>query len=189
MRPRINSRSASLIAALLVIAVIAAPACGEKRQPKRHTLKQQVEALEEQWRVTQLANDVVSMDKLLSEDFIGISVTGQIYTKVQQLERMRTKKLMLTKIELSEMKVKLVGPVAIVTSRADVEGTNDDAPLTGTLRYMRVYRRVPSGGWKITSFEATRVPGPKQHPRLDEYRDPATEHLAPTTSLSSVPSS
>jgi len=71
------------------------------------------------------------------------------------LHRVADRRLTLTKIELSDMKVKLVGTAAIVTSRAQVEGTNDGRPVTGIFRYTRVYRHLPTGQWKITSFEAT----------------------------------
>jgi ketosteroid isomerase-like protein len=152
---------------LLTIAVMGWPApafCANWNQPlheKKHAAKQQVEALEEQWRQAQLGGDVIAMDKLLSDDYIGISMTGQVNTKTQQLDRMRLHKVALTKLDLGERQVKLIGSIAIVTSRAEVEGTNDGAVIKGTYRYTRVYQRLPSGAWKITSFEATRVPGPR----------------------------
>jgi ketosteroid isomerase-like protein len=134
---------------------------------KKHDAKRQVEALEEQWRQAQLSGDVATMDTLLSDDYIGISMTGQVNTKIQQLDRMRTRKFVLTRLDLGEMQVKLVGSIAIVTSRAQVEGTNDGVAVQGTYRYTRVYQRLPSGGWKITSFEATRVPGPRDSGNRD----------------------
>jgi ketosteroid isomerase-like protein len=128
---------------------------------KGHDLKLQVEQLEDQWRQAQLAGDVATMDKLLSDDYIGISMNGQVHTKAQQLERLRTRRVALTKLDLSEMKVKLIGSIAIVTSRAEVEGTSDGVSVRGIYRYTRVYQRLPSGAWKITSFEATRTPQPR----------------------------
>jgi ketosteroid isomerase-like protein len=155
-----------LIPAVLLTAVVmglSVPAfCAAWNQPlreKKHAAKQQVEALEEQWRQAQLGGDVVTMDKLLSDDYIGISITGQVNTKQQQLDRMRMHKVALTKLDLGDRQVKLIGSIAIVTSRAEVEGTNEGASVKGTYRYTRVYQRLPSGVWKITSFEATRVPG------------------------------
>ena len=117
--------------------------------------------LEEQWRQAQLGGDVAAMDKLLSDDYVGISMTGQVNTKTQQLDRLRTRAVQLTKISLTDMKVKLLGlsaNVAIVTSLAEVEGTADGASVQGLYRYTRVYQRMPNGAWKITNFEATRVP-------------------------------
>jgi ketosteroid isomerase-like protein len=134
------------------------PGRGGPLHEKKHDAKRQVEALEEQWRTAQLAGDVAAMDKLLSDDYIGISMTGQVNTKAQQLDRARSHKLVLTRLDLGEVQIKLVGSIAIVTSRAQVEGTNDGTPVLGTFRYTRVYQRLPSGDWKITSFEATRVP-------------------------------
>ncbi|MDE1178027.1 MAG: nuclear transport factor 2 family protein [Edaphobacter sp.] len=129
----------------------------EKPHEKKHDVKRHVEALEEQWRKAQLAGDVVTMDKMLADDFIGISMSGQVNTKAQQLERVKTRKLVLTRVDLSDMKVKLVGSVAIVTSQAAVEGTNDSEQMHGLFRYTRIYQRLPNGDWKITSFEATRI--------------------------------
>lgn len=123
---------------------------------KKPDAKQQVEDLEEKWRVAQLAGDTATMDKMLSDDYIGISMTGEVDTKAQQLHRVIDRTLMLTKLELSDRKVKLVGAIAIVTSRAQVEGTMDGKPVKGMFRYTRIYQHLPSGAWKITSFEATR---------------------------------
>ena len=75
---------------------------------------------------------------------------------------------MLTKIQLNDLKIKLIGSTAVVTSEANVDGSNDGTPIHGTYRYTRVYTRVPNGGWKITNFEATRV-GP-QRARHDNER-------------------
>jgi ketosteroid isomerase-like protein len=161
---RMLTPSIVLMTAAVVMGWAAPGFCSSWNQPlheKKHAAKQQVEALEEQWRQAQLGGDVAAMDKLLSDDYIGISMTGQVNTKMQQLDRMRLHKVALTRLDLGERQVKLIGSIAIVTSRAEVEGTNDGAPIKGTYRYTRVYQRIPSGAWKITSFEATRVPGPR----------------------------
>lgn len=124
----------------------------------KHQARKQVEALEEQWRRARLTGDVATMEKMLSDDYIGISMTGQVSTKNQQLERVREHKVVLTRLDLGEMQIKLVGRLAIVTSRADIVGTNEGRLVQGSYRYTRVYQRQASGVWKITSFEATRIP-------------------------------
>jgi ketosteroid isomerase-like protein len=153
--------------------------------PKRkEEYKQQVEKLEETWRLTQLNDDVAGMDKLLSDDYVGITMSGQVVTKMQQLERMKNRELVLTKIVLDDVKVKLIGTTAIVTSLADVDGTNDGSSMHGTYRYTRVYSRLPSGTWKITNFEATRV-GPPQSPPPDGRHPPRGRQQAPPQQPSS----
>lgn len=154
-----------ILAAFLVGTLVTGSAAfatkGQMPHRKRKDVyKEQVEQMEETWRNAQLANDVGTMDKLLSDDYVGITMAGQVVTKMQQLDRMRNRQLMLTKIELDDVKVKLIGTTAIVTSLANIDGTMDGQNIHGTYRYTRVYTHLPSGTWKITNFEATRVGPP-----------------------------
>jgi ketosteroid isomerase-like protein len=159
-----HSRSSSriVIAAIVLGVATCASASPTKphQKPKKSVSRQTVEGLEEQWREAQLAGDAAAMDRLLSDDFVGINSSGDVTTKTQQLARIKNRVLVITQLELSDIKVKLIGPiVAVVTSRAEVSGTNENGPIQGAFRYTRVYQRLPSGAWKITSFEATRLPG------------------------------
>src|ERR1700761_4543043 len=123
------------------------------------TMRDQIEALETQWKKAALANDIEAMDRLLADDYLGITANGQVVTKPQQLDRMRAHTFAIDSLQVSDVKIKLISQhAAIVTSLAQVEGTNDGRPLHGSFRYTRVYQRIPNDGWKITSFEATRVP-------------------------------
>jgi len=125
-----------------------------------HDLRTQIVAIEQQWRQAALAGDSDAMEHLLSDDYLGIMPNGEVVTKPQQLDRMKTHDFVITRLEVSDVKIKLLSRhAAIVTSLAQVDGTSDDRPLHGSFRYTRVYQRVPgSTAWKITSFEATRVP-------------------------------
>jgi ketosteroid isomerase-like protein len=142
------------------------------KQPK--DVKQQIADLEQQWRTATLNADIGLMDKLLSEDYVGISWTGQVNNKSSQLDRLRNHTLSITKMDLSDLKVKVVGAVAIVTSRADVTGMADGVELNDTFRYTRVYQHLPSGAWKITNLEATRVPRGGPGPRHGHGGAPPT---------------
>ncbi|HEV2578584.1 MAG TPA: nuclear transport factor 2 family protein [Acidobacteriaceae bacterium] len=125
-----------------------------------HTMRDQIEALETQWKNAILSNDIEAMDRLLSDDYLGITASGQVVTKPQQLDRMRSHNLALSSLNVSDVKIKLISQhAAIVTSLVQVDGTNDGRPIHGSFRYTRVYQRLSgTTTWKITSFEATRVP-------------------------------
>jgi ketosteroid isomerase-like protein len=158
---RFASTHRILMVAMLLGAVACRPvaAFAVHHPHQKRVTKETVEALEEQWRQAQLDGDAAAMDRLLSDDFVGITAFGQVTTKEQQLARVRDRTMVLTQLELSDIKVKLIGPiVAVVTSRAELKGTADGLPISGTFRYTRVYQRLTSGAWKITSFESTRVP-------------------------------
>jgi ketosteroid isomerase-like protein len=150
--------------ALLAVTVLVCGGSGDAQHPKRHDqYKHQVEKLEEVWRAAQLSGDVAAMDQLLSDDYVGITMSGQVVTKMQQLDRMKNRTTVLSKMELSDVKVKLIGSTAIVQSLAEVDGSTDGEPIHAIFRYTRVYSRLASGTWKITNFEATRVGPPSMH--------------------------
>jgi ketosteroid isomerase-like protein len=64
--------------------------------------------------------------------------------------------LVINSLQTSDLKIKLIGQIAIVTCLAEINGINDGAPIHGNFRYTRIYQRLANGTWKITSFEATR---------------------------------
>jgi len=132
---------------------------GHRHHPAKRMEKEQIEQLEGQWKQAMLDDDVTAMDKLLSDDYLGVTAGGDLVTKTQQIDRMRNRKVTVTKLDTSEIKFKLIGQIAIVTSLAQIEAESDGKTINGQYRYTRVYQRLPNGTWKITSFEATRVPG------------------------------
>ncbi len=136
------------------------------REHKRDE-RSQIIALEKEWQKAALADDIPAMDNLLSDDYLGINASGEVLTKTQQLDHMRDGKFMLTKLDVSDTRIKLVGKIAIVTCLAQVEGQSDGEPLHGAYRYTRVYQRLPNGNWKVTSFEVT--PAMRQHPSGDSH--------------------
>ncbi len=159
-----QTRLRILFSTLLALAWFPASGHAVSMHHPHKMLKQQVEDLEQQWRTATLSGDVGVMDHLLAEDYVGISWTGQVNTKAMQLDRIRTRSFQISRLDLIDSKIKLLGNVAIVTARAEIEGSTDGVPMTGTFRYTRVYQRLPTGDWQITNFEATRVPDPGEHP-------------------------
>ena len=131
---------------------------GPTRHVAKKDAKQEIVELENQWRTATMAGDVASLDKLLADDYVGISWTGQVNTKAAQLDRLRDRTLVVTRMDLSDVKVRIVGQVGIVTCRSDLEGTTDGTAIKGMFLYTRIYQRSPTGLWKITNFEATRIP-------------------------------
>jgi ketosteroid isomerase-like protein len=162
-----------LVTAIFAVAVFAGTAALAMAKPVHHKrlAREEVEVLETQWKQAMMANDLAAMDKLLSDDYLGVTINGDLVTKAQQLDRMRGREITLTSLDVSDMKIKIIGQIAIVNALAQVEGSAEGRPLHGGFRYVRVYQHLPSGLWKITSFEVTRVPqnrrggqGAPEHP-------------------------
>ena len=141
------------------VATCVLPLCAQHHPGKRME-RAEIQAMEERWRKAQLTEDCATMEKLLSDEFLGITAGGQVVTKVQQLDRMRARELEIKRLEVSDTKIKISGNLAVVTSLAELDGVSEGRPLQGAFRYTRVYQRVPGDGWQITNFEATRVGQP-----------------------------
>jgi ketosteroid isomerase-like protein len=123
---------------------------------ENHAIHKEIEALEMQWRQAIIANDVGQMDHLLADDYIGISANGTIETKAQALALRKAGTMRISQLDLTDFKVRVYGDTAVVTSQANLEGTNGQSNIGGNYRYTRVYNRR-LGQWKIVSFEASRM--------------------------------
>lgn len=123
---------------------------------ERPNLRKEIEALEQQWRQAILTNNVSQMDHLLADDYIGITSNGTVETKAQDLAQRRAGTVRITELDLSDMHIRIYEDTAVVTSKAQLQGTNGASDISGEYRYTRVYARR-LGQWKIVSFEASRM--------------------------------
>jgi ketosteroid isomerase-like protein len=121
-----------------------------------HAIHKEIEALEMQWRDAIISNNVGQMDHLLADDYIGISANGTVETKAQALALRKAGTVKISQLNLTDLKVRVYGDTAVVTSQADLEGINGQSNISGNYRYTRVYNRR-LGQWKIVSFEASRM--------------------------------
>ncbi len=154
---RISRLLTSFLLGCVTLSIVAQNPHKNGHHPPKRMEREQVEDLEHQWSQAMLAGDVAALDKLLSDDYLGITASGDLLTKTQQLDRMRNRQLTFIRLDTTESKVKLLGRIAIVTSLAELDATSEGKPLNGAFRYVKVYQRLPNGSWRITSFEATHV--------------------------------
>jgi len=129
-------------------------------KPKKNENRHQIEQLEEAWRVATLKSDAAAMNVLMSDDFIAITSSGTLQTKEETLATLRSHRLHITSLAVSDRKLRFYGKTALVTSLAYVQGTTPDGDITGSYRYTRVYVLDPDEKWKIVSFEASRISQP-----------------------------
>ncbi len=147
---------AGLMLVLAIAAGTAQPTSGMPRA-QRHESRHEIDQLEQTWRDAIIHRNAAVMDGLLADDYIAITSNGTLQSKEQTLSNLRGGTLHFASIDFSDRKVRFYGQTALVTSRAEVSGTNADGDVSGSYRYTRVYVRDGSGGWKIVSFEASRI--------------------------------
>ena len=156
---RLSLAGGAVLASLMLAA--GQPACALLTPgflPKRETraVHKQIEGLEMEWRQAQVDNDIAVIDHLLAEDYVGISANGTIETKSQTIAQRKAGTIRIKALDLDDLKVRLYGDTAVVTSKADLQGVNGQSDISGKYRYTRVYNRR-LGQWKIVSFEASRI--------------------------------
>lgn len=149
-------RRACALTAISVLLLFASPAWALLPHRESHDLHKQIEALEMQWRDAVLHNDVRQMDRLLADDYLGISANGTVETKSEELAQSRAGTLRIQSLNLNDIKVRIYGNTAVVTSRAELTGVNGQSDISGNYRYTRVYNKR-YGKWRIISFEASRI--------------------------------
>ena len=161
MRVRIEHRlpfqTVSKLAVLLVLSCwCSVPA--HAFFPHHDGLHKEIEGLEMEWRRAQLTNNIQAIDHLLADDYLGISALGTLETKADVLATRRSGNLKITQMDLSDIKIRIYGDTAVVTSKVELRGKNAERDVSGHYRYTRVYNNR-DGQWKIVSFEASRMPG------------------------------
>jgi ketosteroid isomerase-like protein len=144
---------------LVLVLLAGIPTQAHAGFPHKDGTHKEIEGLELDWRQAELTNDIPAVDRLLADDYLGISANGTLETKADELTRRRTGSLKITQLNLSDIKVRIYGDTAVVTSKAEMVGKNGDRDISGRYRYTRVYSNR-LGQWRIVSFEASRISGP-----------------------------
>jgi len=107
---RVRPISLLVVSALLTTAAIATEATGAAQ------VESQILALEDKWRVAQHKNDVAAFKDLLSPDLTFIGTSGSLRNRSDYIASRSSSVLPRAKTyEYSELRVRVFGPVAIVT--------------------------------------------------------------------------
>ena len=165
---------AGIAAAVLLLVAWSAPLQARRGMPRtqRHESRHEIDQLEDEWRDALLKGDTAVMNSLLADDYMAITAFGTLQTKDETLAQLRSGRVHITTLEVSDRKVRFYGTTALVTSYAQVRGTTPEGDISGDYRYTRVYVRNPQGKWMIVNFEASKIGGPNGRKR----QDPA-EHM------------
>jgi ketosteroid isomerase-like protein len=161
----VTGRLSSVAALLLVFAFTASAAQSSPGMPRgqRHEVRHEIDLLEDTWRDAIIHRNSSAMDNLLADDYIAITANGTLQSKDQTLATMRSGTLRFASIEFSDRKVRFYGQTALVTSRAEVNGSTPDGDVSGSYRFTRVYVKNEHGAWKIVSFETSRIRNSEDH--------------------------
>ena len=106
-----------------------------------------VAALDAQFQQAVKENDVVTMDRILADDFVLITGRGKVFTKSALLEEARNGSMVYEHQEDSHQTVRAWGDMAVITALLWAKGTNAGKPFDYQLWFSDVYMRT-SNGWR-----------------------------------------
>jgi ketosteroid isomerase-like protein len=109
----------TLVALSVVVVGLTSPASGQAS-----TAEQEVTAMLQKHRTALVQRDTVVLKEIWADEYTFTNASGQILSKAQRIANLRSGATTLRSIEApeQEVKVRVYGNVAVVTSRARIEG-------------------------------------------------------------------
>ena len=130
---------------------LAAPVLGEETPSEA---ARTVAALDIRYQAAVKANDAVTMDRILADDFVLVTGRGKTFSKSDLLEEARSRSTIYEKQDELEQKVRVWGDTAVVTALLWIKGTSDGKPVERKLWFSDTYVRTPKG-WKYVLGQAS----------------------------------
>lgn len=106
------------------------------------------------WASLVKSADAAELERLLNENYLHTHGTGKVETKTQFLEALRSGTRRYERCEMSDLRVILLGPGAVVQGILDVKAVTKDKTLEVINRFMLVMEQTDRG-LKVVAFQAT----------------------------------
>ena len=117
------------------------------------------------WTAAERDADRVTLDGLLTEDFLAVGPLGFLLTKADWLGRHASGDLRYTSFDLDEMTVRTHGDTVIVTARHTAQGTYRGNPIPEALRASLILVGVGQT-WQLAGVHLSFMAGTPGSPPL-----------------------
>jgi hypothetical protein len=98
--------------------------------------------------------DVAFLERVLHADYTHIRSSGAIENRAQYLENRKTGRVALEALTVDEIKVRLYGDTAIVTTRGAHKGKDQQGAFESQVLVTRVFLRR-DGRWQLATTQGT----------------------------------
>ncbi len=139
---------------VLVFAVDILAQTGAK--PKGQTAEQELLKLEQEWTNADLKYDWVTMDRILADDYVLTDRDGEVSTKAQCGEFMRSGEDKILTLVTDDMKVRVYGDAAVVTLCATIKETYKGAEISDVCRITNTWIKE-AGRWQCVATHSSRI--------------------------------
>jgi ketosteroid isomerase-like protein len=120
-------------------------------------IKAEILEAERQWAKAFLELDLVTIEKLIDDDYILIQHDGSLERKAQVLESLASQHRHWESASSDNHEVRVYGDVAVVIGHWQSRGHNHDQAFDYEAQYMAVWVKRHDG-WRITADQSTPIP-------------------------------
>lgn len=121
------------------------------------SLLNEIQLCEQQLMQAMLDSDVEGLDRLLAPDLVFTNHLGHVMSKADDLAAHRSGILRITKIELSDLNVKIEENIAIVFVQAYLAGQFAGETSAASYRFTRVWRKTIQQAWQVIAAHSSRI--------------------------------
>ena len=118
--------------------------------------EKQVAMLSKQFREADLKGDTEALDALLSDDWVVIEPDGNLVSKAQNARNLKDGSVAFEAMDPSEVKVRVYGDAAVVTSRVHVKLKVKGEKVDTHVRVSEFYAKQ-GGKWRCVSTHVTNI--------------------------------
>ncbi len=118
--------------------------------------EREVRDMERQWREAWLTANTAALDRIHADDFTSVPNIGIVSTKAEVMADVRQGVFRYSRMEQSEMTVRIYNTTAVIVGRTINEGHRGDRDVSGDFRYTRIYVKR-DGRWQAVLAQYTRI--------------------------------
>jgi ketosteroid isomerase-like protein len=122
--------------------------------------KDELVALEASWSKAIVANDSAAVGRILADDWTGQNPSGKVTTKAKALADMKSGDNKSTSMTNHDVRVRIIGDVAIVQGMDDEKSTSKGKDVSGTYIWTDVFQKR-SGHWVAVASQGSPVKAEK----------------------------
>jgi ketosteroid isomerase-like protein len=146
-----------LAIAIVLLASAFGQSANQQNSENSNSEKEVREAIAK-YKTALLRRDVAALEKIWADDYVFVSASGDVLTKEQRLENVKSGTTALDSINEDENQaVRVYQNSAVTTSRVTIKGQYSGQPVSGQYRSTLVWVKS-SAGWQLVSNQLTALP-------------------------------
>jgi uncharacterized protein (TIGR02246 family) len=120
------------------------------------TDEQEISTLLDKYNGALLKKDPDALDKIWADDLSFVNLRGQLLTKEDRIDNIKTGATTLKSADVSEKNIRMYGNTAVATLVVKIEGQYSSREGNGSYRVTTVWAK-PKGTWQMVAVQMTPI--------------------------------